>query len=168
MEFLKNQRKITNALKKYKYAFIILAIGILLMCIPVKPSASEPEVVHSDIQQKELSVTDELAQILSQIDGVGDTKVILSISLGEETVYQTDSNESIEENSSKIDKETVIISDSSRGEKGLIRQVIPATYMGAIVVCKGADDPQVRLSVVDAVAKFTGLGANKISVLKMK
>ena len=168
MELLKNQPKVATALKKYKYAFIILAIGILLMCIPVKQSTQETGFTETDIQSKEQSVNEELAQILSQIEGVGDTKVILSISLGEETVYQTDINENTDENSSKLDSETVIISDSSRGEKGLIRQVIPATYMGAIVVCKGADNPQVRLSVVDAVAKFTGLGANKISVLKMK
>lgn len=155
-------------LRKYKYVFVILAIGILLMCIPVSKSIPEAGADNVDSQKEEYSKTDELAQILAQIEGVGDTKVMLSVSLGEETIYQTDTNENIEENSSKVDKETVIISDSGRGEKGLIRQVIPATYMGAIVVCKGADDPKVRLSVVDAVAKFTGLGTNKISVLKMK
>jgi len=40
--------------------------------------------------------------------------------------------------------------------------------MGAVIVCQGADDPQVRLSIVDAVSKVTGLGSDKISVLKMK
>jgi stage III sporulation protein AG len=36
------------------------------------------------------------------------------------------------------------------------------------VVCQGADDPVVKLLIVDAVSKVTGLGADKISVMKMK
>jgi stage III sporulation protein AG len=40
--------------------------------------------------------------------------------------------------------------------------------MGAVVIAQGADDPSIKLAIVDAVTKATGLGANKISVLKMK
>jgi stage III sporulation protein AG len=36
------------------------------------------------------------------------------------------------------------------------------------VICQGAADPAVRLAVVEAVADATGLGADRISVLKMK
>ena len=47
-------------------------------------------------------------------------------------------------------------------------QVNPARFLGAVVVCQGADDPQVRLQVIDAVSKATGLRSNCIAVLKMK
>jgi stage III sporulation protein AG len=66
------------------------------------------------------------------------------------------------------DSDTVIITDSSRNESGLIRQVNPPVYLGAIVLCQGGDRPSVRLAIVDAVSKVTGLGADRISVLKMK
>lgn len=39
---------------------------------------------------------------------------------------------------------------------------------GAVVVCAGADDPRVRLDVTNAVAAYTGLGSDKITVMKMK
>ena len=39
---------------------------------------------------------------------------------------------------------------------------------GAVVVCQGADDPQVRLDVTTAIAAYTGLGSDKITVMKMK
>lgn len=39
---------------------------------------------------------------------------------------------------------------------------------GAVVVCAGADDPAVRLDVTHAVSAYTGLGSNKITVMKMK
>ena len=53
-------------------------------------------------------------------------------------------------------------------ESGLIRQINPPAYLGAIVVCQGADNNTVRLAIVEAVSRATGLGADKISVLKMR
>ena len=50
----------------------------------------------------------------------------------------------------------------------MVRQILSPEYLGAVVVCQGANDVQVRLAVVEAVSKVTGLGADKISVLKMK
>ena len=49
-----------------------------------------------------------------------------------------------------------------------VQQVLPESYRGAIVVCQGADSPAVKLAIVEAVSRATGLGADSISVLKMK
>ncbi len=109
-----------------------------------------------------------LAEILSKIDGAGRVEVMLTTAFGEETIYQTDnttdqSNESVSQNI-----ETVIVNNSNREEYGLVRQVNPPSYLGAIVVCQGGDRPAVQLAIVEAVSKITGLSSDKISVLKMK
>jgi len=39
---------------------------------------------------------------------------------------------------------------------------------GALVVCDGAERASVRLAVTQAVSSLTGLGSNKIAVVKMK
>lgn len=39
---------------------------------------------------------------------------------------------------------------------------------GAVIVCDGADSAAVRLSVTNAVTAYTGLGSDKIWVMKMK
>ncbi|MBE6968605.1 MAG: hypothetical protein E7442_00570 [Ruminococcaceae bacterium] len=39
---------------------------------------------------------------------------------------------------------------------------------GAVVVCDGAESAAVSLEIVRAVSAYTGLGSNKIIVLKMK
>lgn len=39
---------------------------------------------------------------------------------------------------------------------------------GCVVVCEGADSPAVRLDVTSAVTAYTGLGSDRISVMKMK
>ena len=42
-----------------------------------------------------------------------------------------------------------------------------AGYMGAVVVCPGASQPEVRLRIVETVSAFTGLGSHQIVVQKM-
>jgi len=39
---------------------------------------------------------------------------------------------------------------------------------GAVVVCSGGNLPGARLSVTNAVSAYTGLGSDKITVMKMK
>ena len=79
-------------------------------------------------------------------------------------MYQTDTQTSGD--TCRVD--TVIVTDSDRKEQGLIQKLNPPKYMGAIIVCKGAGNAAVKLAVVEAVSRVTGLGADQISVLKMK
>ena len=51
---------------------------------------------------------------------------------------------------------------------GVGRAQVLLSKMGAVVVCDGADSAVVRLEVTDAVMAYTGLGGDKISVMKMK
>ena len=99
---------------------------------------------------------------MSQISGVGKTEVLLTEFSGSETIYQSDSGYNLSGN------DTVILTDSSRSQYGLVRQILSPVYKGAVVVCKGADSASVRLAVVDAVMRATGLSSDCISVLKMK
>lgn len=39
---------------------------------------------------------------------------------------------------------------------------------GAVVLCEGADSSFVRLSVTNAVSVYTGLGSDKIRIIKLK
>lgn len=158
--------KLTEGIKKYRYVLLIALIGLILMLIPTKTSTTAIDETQdpAGTTQEKLSMSQELEQILSHIQGVGDVKVMLTISAGEKTVYQTDPD--ISGDSQR--HETVIITDSERSESGLVQQINPAIYQGAIIVCQGADSAAVRLAVAEAVARVTGLGADRISVLKMK
>ena len=155
-------KKILAFLGKYKFAILILALGLLLMALP---SRTEPAATVQETQpEPERDVAQELSRILSQIQGAGKVEVLLTLEAGEETLYQYDDNLS----DSAQNRDTVTVTDGQRGQTGLVRQVLPATYRGAVVVCQGADDPRIRLAIVEAVSMATGLGADRISVLKMK
>lgn len=156
------KEKITKLFTKYRFALLILAVGLVLMALPEKEGTVSADSTQST--EEALTLAQELEQILSQIEGAGKVRVLLTTAEGERTQYQTDSN--ISGDSSRQD--TVIITDSDRKEEGLITQVDPPVYQGAIIVCQGADRGAVRLAIVEAVSRVTGLGADRISVLKMK
>jgi len=163
MEWLTIREKSTQWLGKYRYVLLVLLVGLVLMLLPTHKETTETAPTVSPPSQKR-DIREELVSILGQIEGVGDVRVMLTVAAGEKTLYQTDAD--ISENASRI--ETVIVTDANRAEVGLIQQIDPPTYLGAIVVCKGAGNAAVRLAVVEAVSRVTGLGADRISVLKMK
>lgn len=154
-------RKVKDYAKKYRFVLLVLVVGLIFMLIPSKKE-DEEQIEPSETVQTLLqpSLDELLADILSKIEGAGKVQVLLTKAKGEETVYQTDT--------SGTQISTVIISNQERAEEGLIMQVNPPVYLGAIVVCQGADSPSVRLAVVEAVSNVTGLGSDRISVLKMK
>lgn len=162
-------QKIVGIIKKYRYVILVLFFGLALMAIPSRENTSETAVKVSDEHAEEkVTVEEKLAQILSQVDGAGEVRVLLTIAVGEETLFQADEDVTIDAESSSTQISTVVITTADKNEYGLVRQTNPPVYKGAIIVCQGADDPQIQLAIVDAVSNVTGLGADRISVLKMK
>ena len=159
MDMESGKQQLINWLKKYQYVLLIILAGVFLMMIPPKtekmqmvlpPTESEPDLEQS------------LSVILSQISGVGKAEVLLTEASGTDTIYQTDMGQN------QSNSDTVIVMNGNREETGLVKQVMPPVYRGAVVVCQGADRASVRLNVVDAVRSVTGLSSDCITVLKMK
>ena len=160
-------RKILDFLKKYRFVVLILTIGIVLM---VLPTGKKEETAQPAFTQKATveDPTRELTQILSQIQGAGKVQLLLTKGSGERTVYQTDEDRDTSDQNQSVRVETVIVTDKDRTQHGLIQQILAPEYRGAIVVCQGADNAAVRLAIIEAVSDATGLGTDRISVLKMK
>lgn len=167
MEKILSNLKLPEFLRKYKYVALVLTVGIFLMLLPTGKEA-KTETVLTATENSILSVEEKLSQILRQVKGAGEVQVLLTEAFGEEIVYQTDDDITNGDTSSTSHRDTVTVTDGQRNEQGLIRQHNPPKYLGAIVVCQGGDQPTVRLAIIDAVSKVTGLGADKISILKMK
>ena len=161
MDMSSLRKRIPDLISRYKYVLIIVLAGVCLMLIPTgKEEAQQEEaVIQTAIAQN--SIQEELAHILANINGAGKVQVMLTERAGESVLYQTDQT-------SENRQDTVVITDGERAQSGLVQQIVPPTYRGAIVLCQGADSASVRLAIVDAVSKVTGLDASEISVLKMK
>lgn len=159
------KQQVINLIKEYKYVALILAIGLLLMLLPEK---QEEPVQSQSVTSETVSQEERLEDILSQIQDVGRVRVLLTVARGEQVIYVYDEDSSDTADSQTSGREVVIVTDNERTQTGLISQVLPPVYLGAVIVCQGGDLPAVQLAVVDAVSDATGLTADKISVLKMK
>ena len=157
--------KLKSGIMKYKYAAIILIVGLCLLLIPDKKVSKTAVVAEAPVTVQTFD-TESLESILQSIEGAGKVKVLLSTASGSETLYQIDSDTSAD--SGSVKQNIVIVTDSQRNETGLIRQINPPKYLGAIVICEGADSASVKFAVKQAVAKITGLGMDSVCVLKMK
>ena len=158
--------KIKTLLTKYKYVAIVLLAGIGMMMLP-DFDKKETITVEKIETKEEMPLETVLSNALSKVHGAGRVEVLLNVAQGPKTIYQMDEDSSGSENGQSDKAQTVTLTDSQRNEYGLVQQVNPPVYMGAIVLCQGADDPVVKLSIVEAVSKITGLNANQICVLKM-
>ncbi len=154
-----NTRKLSAFAGKYKYVLIILLAGLILLLLPggsrtkAEPTAAQPidETQTQTIQTEE----QRLAQLLRQISGAGQVQVLLSYRCSAERELATDDS-----------GQPAIISAGGGAQAAVELRTVSPQYLGAVVVCDGADAPQVQLAVTQAVAQFTGLSTDRISVLK--
>lgn len=165
MEATAPKQRINALFGKYKYPILVVLVGLGLMLLPSEQEPSEPveppRAVESSLEEK-------LEALLGRIEGAGQVSVLLTEKEGSQTLYQTDSQTDADDSGSRRTDDTVLIEDENRTESGLVRQTLGPVYRGAVILCQGADDPSVKLAVVEAVRCVTGLGADQISVQKMK
>jgi len=97
-----------------------------------------------------------LEKALENMEGVGGVRVTLSLrgSVERELVTQEDG---------------VLVVSSGGGVQSVVeRRFVYPEYLGALIVCEGAGIPAVKLNVTRAVQSVTGIGSDKITVIKMK
>lgn len=163
MDLNKLRGKAGSLIGKYKYVLVVLLVGIGLMLIPERTD-EEPAVTAPPAAVEFPDQTEALTRILTQVQGAGKVKLLLTIAAGEQTLYQIDKTEDA---AGRINSETVIITDADRNQQGLVQKTLAPEYRGAVVLCQGAGDANVRLAIVEAVSDATGLSTDRISVLKM-
>lgn len=161
--------KLIGFFKQYKIVFILIAAGVILLMLPqekgqVETSASAGMAgAEESFSVNELE--DRLSKILSQVEGAGEVYVMLTVRSGMERILATDQEFSEQEYEREAQRKTVVISGDNGEEVVLIGQNYPI-FQGALVVCRGGEDPTVQLRLTKAVSALTGLSSNKITVCK--
>lgn len=121
----------------------------------------------------------DLEEILSNINGVGKVKVMVTYAETSKTmpVYN---EESSQENTEETDSEggtrkisqtdirkEVIYEEDDTGKKLITQSVISPKIEGAIVTAQGANDPTIKTNIIQAISAVTGLATHKIQVFQM-
>ena len=112
--------------------------------------------------------TTKFNDVLAQIDGVGEVRVVLTLQSGPRRILAQDSQSTVDEGRTEAEVTNVVISAGSGVEGTVTLQQLSPQFQGALVVCSGGGEPTVQLRLVEAVSALTGLGADKISVCKGK
>lgn len=152
-------------LQRFRWPLILLLVGLALLSLPVKKqTAQSGQAAQEESLPTLCQIQNELTALLESIDGAGRVELMLTLASGEETVYLFD--ESADEGRTE---RTAVFSQTGSSEKHpvAVRHNGPV-FRGAAVVCEGADKAAVRLAVTQAVSRLTGLGSDKITVIKMK
>lgn len=155
---------------KYRYAAAVILLGCMLMLLPrgcgqTASQSQEQTQSAADLDDQALlhETEQQLAALLAQVDGAGRCAVMLSLASGSERLYQTD----LRQSSGESQERTTVFYQSGSDRLPVVQETRSPVYRGAVVVCQGADRASVRLKIVEAVSSLTGLGSDKIKVIKM-
>lgn len=167
--------RLKQQLRKFRYPALILVLGLLLLLLPGRKTENgdfqktEDDTILSDETASLYIEEEKLGDLLSQIQGAGHVRVMLSLKTSAEFIYQVDDSQQgsdagrLQENTT-----TILYKASSNKEQALVRQQVAPVYQGAIILCQGAENPSIKLALVQAVSDLTGLGSDCITVIKMK
>jgi stage III sporulation protein AG len=174
MKIENKANKITARLKELwkdpkflKYAAILAGALILILAFSeiIGGDTSPPrEVVpvsekFSDADAYAAALEEKLLRIISEIEGVGDADVLVTVGGTERVIYAKEGRSS----NSGSQNEIVII-DTGQGNEALTEAVIRPEVTGVVIVCEGGDDWRVAEKVVMSVKTALGIGASKIYV----
>ena len=156
-------------LRKYRYPALILLLGLALLLIPSGGKQKQDETV-SEVTESGFSLSEytrEMEELLSEVQGAGEVHLLLSLDTDGETSYLSDRTESVSGDSSQTQLETVLTHEGGDQLPVVEKKTYPK-FRGAVVVCSGADEAAVTLRVKEAVSCLTGLGMDRITVLKLR
>lgn len=141
------QQDIKKLFKNGKFINVILVCGILGVALIFISSITDfnpkpEEQTHSSVDEYKEEMESSIKSILSQIKGVGNVSVLLTIENSVEEVY-------LENNSTKTKE-------------------IQPVIRGVVVACDGGDDPIVVNRVFNAVTKALNISGAKVCITKLK
>ena len=162
-------RRWLTLLGAYKYVLIVVAAGILCLVWPGGGQAEEPDRTESVSLDLE-AVQAEMEEILSAIEGAGELRLMLTVDAGPRRQLAGDTSLSysgaVEAPEDYQRTNQPLVLSGGGAEEVVVTEEVYPTFRGALVVCQGAGDPAVKLTVTEAVSALTGLGSDRICVVQ--
>jgi stage III sporulation protein AG len=132
--------KLKNDKNFIRLIFIIGIVGILLIFCSTLFTGESKEEASASLTEYEEKQEERIEDLINQIEGVGNAKVMVTMESSGEQVYTNDT---------------------------LVKEMQPVVR-GVVIACDGADTPTVKESVVEVVIKAFNISADKVCVIKLK
>lgn len=169
-----NIKKLLNRdfIKSNKKTFICFIAGLLgLLLIFASEAFPNAQKKNKDSEKTYVSYSNEteekLADIISEVEGAGKTKVFLTIEESEEYVYAQNISSDKKDNAQQNEDKEYVIVDGNGGKSGLLVKTVNPKIRGVAIVCEGGDDPAVQQRIYSCVSASLGISTARISISKM-
>lgn len=141
----------------------LLALSEWIPAQPVVP-ATQPaaSTTPADDQSYASSLEEQLTDLISQMEGAGATRVMVTLATGEKTIYATDTETGAEGGAKE---QHVLLDDGTT--PALVESVSAPQIQGVAVVCEGGGNVAVQSRITELVSVLTGVGTNHIAVTEM-
>lgn len=164
----------------------LAGIALIFLSNALKPresadsSAQSTESITASLPEDyRAEITEELGNMLASMDGVGRTKVMVTIDKTQQNIYATDTDHNgrettrtngTDENADKQNTEKrscIIVRKKDGSEQALtVGQLMPQ-IKGVLIICDGGDNEDVRQRIVDAVSAALDINKTHICVSKL-
>jgi stage III sporulation protein AG len=170
-----------NIVKKDKKKLLILAIlavtAVVLMIIGdgvaegKKSVAVDNNTSVSSVGEDYFAATEaDLSEALSQMDGVGEVKVLISWDgdISEDFAYNEESTEKTDGDgvTEKSTKNELVLTDGDSAP--VTEEKIYPEITGVLVVAQGAENEEIRRTLLLAVSAYLSVGTNRIEITAME
>ena len=156
---------------------IILIAGSYIWDEQTEPAGSSSQ--HGSPQTADAQVLERrLEEMVSRIDGAGQSCVMITMDSTREAIYARDLREAKDTsstseagrsaNSGNISREeTHILMNRGSAEEPLVEKQIEPQVRGVMVLCEGAENPVVERRITEAVRTVLGIPTSRICVEKI-
>lgn len=154
--------------------FLIGIIGILLIFISTffendneAYQTSATVSIDKDTSDYKKQIEDELCRILSEISGVGEVKVMVTIEGTTEYEYAQELVKDSNDSSSSYKNQYVLIDNNGKKE-ALVKKINTPKISGVAVVCEGGDDVKVTERIIRTVSTVLDISSTGVCVAPLK
>ncbi len=167
--------------EKYGYKiFLFMGLfGVVLIYISEIDYRNEKTESEMTTETYRLTLEQSLTELLSEVDGAGKVKLMVTLESGEENVYamqeKTDSDEQTvmahqsEQTQRRSSYENeIVMTDAGSGRQPVIEKTLRPPVQGVVVVCQGAGDITVVSNITNAVSVALNIPTNRVCVIKMQ
>ena len=168
--------KIKNMKKADWLILFLFGVLLLVMALPVNSKATEQNTTTNPLLEESndsgpgeaewedyrRGMEQELAELLSDMEGAGRVRVMITLQDGGEDFLEKD----IKSSGESYETDTVIFKNEKKESPYVSKRTTPRVD-GVVVLVQGGNRAQVAANISDAIQALFGIEAHKIKIVKM-
>ena len=159
-------KKVIDKIKKIKNIEIYIALVLALVVVVIVFASSGVKNTSNNITADESYISQmehKICSVVENIAGCGKATVAISYKSNEEQVYAYETETTTSNGVTKQTSSIVTV----KGEP-LVTKTLPPTILGVVVVAEGADNPIVRLKIIEVVVTLLDVQQKDVQVFTYK